>query len=102
MIFPDTTSTNNANDTGSAGFTHQYFYIHIGPPPPSRPAPKHVCPHRVLGVACDIRPSELTRQYRQIAMKLHPDVGPESEREQRTRGMALLNNAYDIAKKATC
>ena len=98
MIFATTDSTNAAgSDTFAA--SGAAFYVHIAaPPPPRPPAPPQPCPHRLLGVACDVQESELKRTYKRLAKAIHPDVGPASERAIRTKKMTLLNNLYDEAK----
>ena len=64
---------------------------------PSSPAATRVCPHSVLGVACDASPQDLRSAYRARAKDTHPDLGPAGQREQRTRLMARLNRAYEAA-----
>ena len=98
MIFTTTDSTNiTGNDTFSSGGAA--FYVHIAaPPPPRPPAPPQPCPHRLLGVACDVQESELNRAYKMLAKAIHPDVGPASEKAIRTKKMTLLNNLYDEAR----
>ena len=105
MIFATTDSTTTTgNDTFSSGGAA--FYVHIAAPPPPRPpvlprppAPPQPCPHRLLGVACDVQESELKRTYKRLAKAIHPDVGPASEKAIRTKKMALLNNLYDEARR---
>ena len=99
MIFATTDSTNAAsNATFSSGGAA--FYVHIAaPPPPRPPAPPRPCPHRLLGVACDVQESELKRTYKRLAKAIHPDVGPASEKAIRTKKMTLLNNIYDEARR---
>ena len=99
MIFTTTDSTNTAaGATFSSGGAA--FYVHIAaPPPPRPPAPPQPCPHRLLGVACDVQEGELKRTYRRLAKAIHPDVGPASEKAIRTRKMTLLNGLYDEAKR---
>ena len=99
MIFTTTDSTNTtAGATFSSGGAA--FYVHIAaPPPPRPPAPPQPCPHRLLGVACDVQESELKRTYRRLAKAIHPDVGPASEKAIRTKKMTLLNNIYDEARR---
>ncbi len=74
------------------GFGQQQFR------PPAPPKPVKPCAHRILGVACNIKPVDLTRVYRRLAKQNHPDTGFETERATRTRRMALINAAYEEAK----
>ena len=67
-------------------------------PPPAPPKPAKPCAHRILGVACDITPTSLRTVYRKLAKANHPDIGPDAERDARTRRMALINAAYEEAK----
>ena len=99
MIFA---TTDSANTTAGATFSSggAAFYVHIAaPPPPRPPAPPQPCPHRLLGVACDVQESELKRTYKRLAKAIHPDVGPASEKAIRTKKMTLLNNIYDEARR---
>ena len=98
MIFATTDSINTtAGATFSASGTVHFFHI-AAPPPPRPPAPPQPCPHRLLGVACDVQESELKRTYKRLAKAIHPDVGPASERAIRTKKMTLLNGLYDEAR----
>ena len=99
MIFatPDSINT-TTSDTFSASGTVHFFHI-AAPPPPRPPAPPQPCPHRLLGVACDVQESELKRTYKRLAKAIHPDVGPASEKAIRTRKMTLLNGLYDEARR---
>ena len=93
----DSTSTTAGDTFSSAGAV---FYFHIAaPPPPPPPTLVQPCPHRLLGVACDVQESELKRTYKMLAKAIHPDVGPASEKGARTQQMALINAAYDEARK---
>ena len=99
MIFVTTDSTTTTGaDTFSAGSRVHFFYV-AAPPPPRPPAPPQPCPHRLLGVACDVQESELKQTYRRLAKAIHPDVGPASEKAIRTRKMTLLNGLYDEARR---
>ena len=99
MIFATTDSINTtAGATFSASGTVHFFHI-AAPPPPRPPAPPQPCPHRLLGVACDVQESELKRTYKRLAKAIHPDVGPASEKAIRTKKMTLLNNIYDEARR---
>ena len=99
MIFATTDSINTTTGaTFSASGTVHFFHI-AAPPPPRPPAPPQPCPHRLLGVACDVQESELKRTYKRLAKAIHPDVGPASERAIRTKKMTLLNNIYDEARR---
>lgn len=51
----------------------------------------------VLGLEPLATISELRRAYRRLARANHPDLGPEDEREARTKRMADLNIAYRAA-----
>ena len=94
----DSTSTTTGDTFSSGGAA--FYYIHIAaPPPPRPPVPPPSCPHRLLGVACDVQESELKRTYKMLARAIHPDVGPASEKGARTQKMALINAAYDEARK---
>ena len=66
---------------------------------PSPPRTTRVCPHSVLGVACDASPQDLRSAYRARAKDTHPDLGLLEEREQRTRLMKRLNKVYEAALK---
>ena len=100
MIFTTTDSTNTTAGATFAASGANIFYVHIAaPPPPRPPAPPQPCPHRLLGVACDVQESELKRTYKRLAKAIHPDVGPASEKAIRTKKMTLLNNIYDEARR---
>ena len=106
MIFTTTNSTSTTGNDAFAATGANIFYVHIAAPPPPRPpvlprppAPPQPCPHRLLGVACDVQESELKRTYKRLAKALHPDVGPASEKAIRTKKMTLLNGLYDEARR---
>ena len=99
MRYTNSTSTGTTS-TATDPYTGHVYYIHINaPPPPRPPAPPPSCPHRLLGVACDVEESELKRTYKRLAKAIHPDVGPTREKGARTQKMALINVAYDEARK---
>ncbi len=113
IIFTQTFTTNTTDTNGMSGsfgpFGTQGGFAPQQPfgfgqfrqaPPPAPPKPAAPCPHSVLGVACDIKPAELTRAYRKLAKANHPDIGPDAERDARTRRMATINAAYEDARKA--
>lgn len=54
-------------------------------------------PYKVLGVSRDATEDEITKAYRRLAKKYHPDLNPgDAEAE---RKMAEINEAYDRIKK---
>lgn len=54
-------------------------------------------PYKVLGVSPDASEEEITKAYRKLAKKYHPDLNPgDTEAEKR---MIEINEAYDIIKK---
>ena len=94
VIFSFTFTTNSTSATSGFGVPPGFTQFQQAPPPkPAKP-----CPHRILGVACDITPTSLRTVYRKLAKANHPDIGPDAERATRTRRMALINAAYEEAK----
>ncbi len=98
-------NTTNGTTDYQSPFSAPLGFAPFGPPPsqqqfrpPAPPKPAKPCAHRVLGVACNIKPVDLTRVYRRLAKQNHPDTGFETERATRTRRMALINTAYEEAK----
>ena len=99
MIFSTTNSTSSTADNPFSSAGAVFYFRIAAPPPPRPPAPPIPCPHRLLGVACDATPDVLARAYKILAKATHPDIGPASEKAIRTQKMALINAAYDEARK---
>ena len=53
-------------------------------------------PFEVLGVSKDATEEEITRAYRKLAKKYHPDLNPNNE--EAAKKMAEVNAAYDLIK----
>ncbi len=56
-------------------------------------------PYKVLGVADNTPKEEVTRAYRKLAKKYHPDLNPGDEAA--AKKMAEINAAYDAIKIGT-
>ncbi len=54
-------------------------------------------PYEVLGVPRDASEDEITKAYRKLVKKYHPDLNPGDETAQRK--MREINQAYDMIKK---
>lgn len=54
--------------------------------------------YEILGVAENATPDEVTKAYRRLAMKWHPD---RYKGEDATEKMALINEAYQVLRDAT-
>lgn len=97
-----TSSSNTTWEVPRGGVYTFEFRIEFGlPPAPPKPKPKPpinmTCAHRFLGVDCKATRAVITSAYRRLAKANHPDTGPLTEREARTRKMAEYNRAYEGA-----
>ena len=54
-------------------------------------------PYKILGVSHDATEEEITKAYRKLAKKYHPDLNPGDENAQKR--MMEINEAYDRIKK---
>jgi molecular chaperone DnaJ len=54
-------------------------------------------PYKVLGVSRDATEEEITKAYRRLAKKYHPDLNPGDESAEKR--MMEINEAYDMIKK---
>ncbi len=54
-------------------------------------------PYQILGVSRDASDKEITKAYRTLAKKYHPDVNPNDNFA--AKKMAEINNAYDRIKQ---
>jgi molecular chaperone DnaJ len=50
-------------------------------------------PYQILGVSSDVSDEEITKAYRRMAKKYHPDVNPDDPLS--AKKMTAINNAYD-------
>lgn len=89
-----TSSTTNKSPTLADGFARQRFYINFLLQQPFQRVGKE---EAVLGLEPLATIPELRRAYRRLAKANHPDLGPEEERETRTRRMVEINAAYKAA-----
>lgn len=55
--------------------------------------------YRLLGVNATASDEDIKRAHRSAAVRIHPDMGPESEKEKRTLLMQQLNVAYELIKR---
>ena len=53
-------------------------------------------PYEVLGVSKDATEEEITKAYRKLAKKYHPDLNPDNR--EAAKMMAEVNAAYDLIK----
>lgn len=56
-------------------------------------------PYKVLGVSPEASDEEITKAYRRLAKKYHPDLNPGDKTAEAR--MAEINEAYDTIKKGT-
>ncbi len=54
--------------------------------------------YRVLQVTREAEPEVIERAFKALSRKYHPDTGPAHEREQRTRRMQTINEAYGVLR----
>lgn len=54
-------------------------------------------PYETLGVTRNASDDEITKAYRKLAKKYHPDINPDDHRS--AKKMAEINNAYDQIKQ---
>lgn len=81
-------------DADGATYGSQRFYITFDLLQPVQRVGKE---ESILGLEPLATIPELRRAYRRLAKANHPDLGPEDEREARTKRMAELNVAYKAA-----
>jgi len=53
-------------------------------------------PYKILGVAHDASDEEITKIYKQLAKKFHPDLNPSNQES--AKKMSDINVAYDLIK----
>lgn len=92
IVFTVTTDSTNRPPTFAADAAA--FYINFQLVQPVQRVGKE---EAVLGLEPLATIPELRRAYRRLAKQHHPDLGPEDERETRTKRMVELNKAYKAA-----
>jgi curved DNA-binding protein len=54
--------------------------------------------YRTLQVRREAEPEVIERAFKALSRKYHPDAGPASETEMRTRRMQQINEAYRVLR----